>query len=141
MKNQCAAWLVMSAVLVSGGMFAGAQTLHGVKANIPFAFYVGSTKLPAGTYILRDENGSDLSMMEIVDGRGDISALFGVRNSSDGTNASKGSLTFHHTSKGYFLTKVYGTGSRTGSAVDDTGYSKQYGASREAGEDKVIPAE
>jgi hypothetical protein len=44
---------------------AQAQIIDQVDVNIPFQFHAGSTKLPAGQYIVQILADSDLTVMEI----------------------------------------------------------------------------
>ena len=42
---------------------AHAQIIGGLEANIPFSFYAGNTKLPAGEYRIQVLDNSDLTLM------------------------------------------------------------------------------
>src|ERR1700739_1825168 len=55
-----------------------AQITGNIEANIPFQFHVGDAKLPAGKYLIRMLDDSDLTVMEISSVDGSISALFDV---------------------------------------------------------------
>ena len=55
MRNLGKLFLALCLLMVGGGMVANAQIASDVtiQANIPFAFTVGDTTLPAGNYTLR----------------------------------------------------------------------------------------
>src|SRR3984893_5864786 len=56
-----------------------AQIIGSLEANIPFQFYAGNTKLPAGEYRIQVMENSDLTIMEISTLDGAASALFQVQ--------------------------------------------------------------
>jgi hypothetical protein len=57
-----------------------AQLVGSMEADIPFQFHAGDTKLPAGKYVIRMLDDSDLTIMEIQQAgwisRGAISGAF-----------------------------------------------------------------
>lgn len=93
---------------------------------------------PAGKYKIRVDDGSDLKTMEIQSADGKSSALFEVRSAQAQNNPQSTELIFNHYGNRYFLAKIFDEGARAGSAVVDSGYSKKYGASLEAGETEHV---
>src|SRR5580693_925308 len=59
---------------------AHAQIIGELEVNIPFQFYAGDAKLPAGKYVLHMLDNSDLRTMEISTADGSTSALFEVED-------------------------------------------------------------
>jgi hypothetical protein len=55
MKNLGKLFLTLCLLAVGGGVVANAQIdgVSQIEANVPFAFTVGDTKLPAGKYNIR----------------------------------------------------------------------------------------
>jgi len=119
---------------------AQGQIIGQLEANIPFTFHAGGAKLPPGKYIIHVLDGSDLSTMEIESADTRTSALFEVREAQDSTTPQKAELVFKHYGDRYFLAKVFDEGDKVGSAVVDSGYSKQYASGRETAEEKDVPA-
>lgn len=82
----------------------------GVKANIPFAFQVGSTVLPAGTYIFTRQN-EDIMLLR---GPGSHSqALAMVLPEASNKTPKVGTITFNKYGDRYFLHKVSSSASST----------------------------
>jgi hypothetical protein len=129
--------LVLSMLL--SGALAPAQVIGRLVADVPFAFHAGQAKFPPGRYVLRMEEGSDLTTMEISSADGTHSALFEVRDAQAPRPPKHGELIFNHVGGRYFLAKVFDDGVKNGSALVDTGYSKKYGAGLTSGEQKHVP--
>jgi hypothetical protein len=89
---------------------AFAQTSSGVKADIPFAFQVGSKVMPAGTYIFSNENES-IMRLRGSDAHAQILTMVLPQTS---LNAPKvGTITFTKYGDRYFLHKVSSSASTT----------------------------
>ena len=54
--------LVLSLLLA----VTGAHAQSAARANVPFAFKVGTTQMPAGTYSIRNEIGTNVGMVSNV---------------------------------------------------------------------------
>ena len=74
-----------------------------LKANIPFDFYVGTQKLPAGEYIVT--RLADPTVLRIYDGKGHASVTMstGVENRA---RTPKGVLVFNRYAEQTFLSEV-----------------------------------
>jgi hypothetical protein len=129
--------VVLSLLLSSGA--AHAQIIGQIDADIPFPFHAGLAKFPAGNYILRMEEGSNLSVLEIQSADGKHSALVEVREAQSKSEPQTGELIFNHVGERYFLARVFDDNNKLGSAVLDSGYSKKYGAGLEVGEQTHVP--
>jgi hypothetical protein len=79
------------------------------KANVPFAFNVGSAQLPAGTYVI-DELGS--YGIEIRNRETNAGALSTARHEYQSDSGTK--LVFHHLGGQYFLAEIWGGAGTTG---------------------------
>lgn len=93
--------------LASTHLSYGQTTL--AKANIPFAFQMGETTMPAGTYVIR-ESGFLLTVQGQV---GHPSAMILTNPESRRGKATNPSLEFEHYGSEYFLAKVW-NGDSTG---------------------------
>ena len=97
--------LVLSLLLT----VAGAHAQSATRANVPFAFKVGTTQMPAGTYTIRNDFGTNLIMVRNV--QTGTSALAMGRPGSPSKKTDK--LIFHRYGSQYFLTAILGsTGSQ-----------------------------
>ena len=127
-------------VLGISAISAQGQVIGQLEADIPFTFHAGEAKLPPGKYIIRVLDGSDLGAMEIQSADGRTSALFEVREAQDSTSPKKTELVFNHYGNRYFLSKLFDEGEKLGSAVVESGYSKQYASGGASDEERDVPA-
>jgi hypothetical protein len=99
----------LASVMVAAVSSAAAQSES--KANIPFAFQVGSTLMPAGTYIV-DSSSPRALWLRGQDGRGATVAMASA--STNATTAAK-KLVFNRYGSRYFLSETldaYGNSER-----------------------------
>jgi hypothetical protein len=141
MKKYRVHLLSIVAIALAAGISAHAQIIGQIEATIPFQFHAGSAKFPPGKYVLRVEQGSDLSTMEIQSYDGHASALFEIRDAQAPASPKKTELVFNHVGNRYFLSKIFDQGNKAGSAVVATGYAKKYGADLKSGEEAHIAAQ
>jgi len=102
---------------------AHAQIIGELEVNIPFQFYAGDAKLPAGKYVVRILD-TDLKIMEISSADDSASALFAVGD-TEGPAPRKSELIFNKYGNRYFLTKVFDEGNSEGSVVSESQYEKR----------------
>jgi hypothetical protein len=103
---------------------AHAQIIGELEVNIPFQFYAGDAKLPAGKYVVRMLDNTDLKVMEISSADDSASALFAVGD-TQGPAPRKSELIFNKYGNRYFLTKVFDEGNSEGSVVSESQYEKR----------------
>ena len=102
---------IAMAIVVLAGAFAAsaqAQTAGSQKvfANIPFAFNVGKTNLPAGKYTITVLNpSSDRKTLQIRSSDGRSSAMIQT-NAVDGKASDDAKLVFHRYGDRYFFAQV-----------------------------------
>lgn len=104
---------------------AHAQIIGELEVNIPFQFYAGNAKLPAGKYILHMLDNSDLMTMEISTADGSTSALFEVEGAEANSAPPKSELIFNKYGNRYFLARVFDEGNPDGSKVPESQYEKR----------------
>jgi hypothetical protein len=104
---------------------AHAQIAGDIEVNIPFQFHAGNAKLPAGKYIIRMMDDSDLTVMEITSADGSVSALFDVRQEEANSTPAKSELIFNKYGNRYFLAKLFDEGNPSGSQVIESRYEKR----------------
>src|SRR5256885_789392 len=86
-------------VLMVGVCSAYAQNGEVEKANVPFDFYAGDQRMPAGTYYIGLDLASDI--IPISDNAGQRKVfLMGIRFDNGG---DKSELVFDHLGDSYFL--------------------------------------
>jgi hypothetical protein len=104
---------------------ARAQVIGEMEANIPFAFYAGNAKFPAGQYIIRVLDGADTTVMEISSSNGSTSTLFEVHSAEANSTPAKSELIFNKYGDSYFLAKLFDEGNASGSAVVESLYEQR----------------
>jgi hypothetical protein len=119
---------------------AQGQIIGQLEANIPFTFHAGGAMLPAGKYTIHVLDNTDLGLMEIRSADGHTAALFEVREAQDSSTPKKSELVFNHYGNRYFLSKLFDEGEKVGSAVVESGYSRQYASGGASDGEKEVPA-
>jgi len=99
----------------------GAHAQSTARANVPFAFKVGKTQMPAGTYTVLSEIGTDVVMIRNV--QTGTSALALGRKESPAKKTDK--LIFHHYGSQYFLTAILGAKGSQGMVFPATAQEKE----------------
>jgi hypothetical protein len=110
--------------LTIGAGKAKAQITDSLEVNVPFQFYAGTTKLPAGEYRIQVLENSDLGVMEISSLDGSTTALFQVQQSDANSAPAKDELIFNKYGDRYFLAKLFEEGNVSGSQVVESRYEK-----------------
>jgi hypothetical protein len=104
---------------------AHAQIVGDLEVNIPFQFHAGNAKLPAGKYVIRMLDDSNLTVMEISSADGSTSALFEVQETEANSAPAKSELIFNKYGNRYFLAKLFDEGNPSGSQVLMSRYEKR----------------
>jgi len=106
-------------VLILCAGTAKADITGQVDANIPFQFHVGNTTLPAGKYVFRMMNGTDLMVMTVTSEDNKIAEEFLVRTALATKTPQHSELTFKRYGHEEFLRRIFQGGAQTGAAVDE----------------------
>jgi hypothetical protein len=122
---QLLSFLILICALTIHPVKAHAQIIGELEVNVPFQFYAGNAKLPAGKYILHMLDNSDLEFMEISTANGSTSALFQVEDAEANSAPSKSELIFDKYGDRYFLARVFDEGNPDGSKVPESQYEKR----------------
>jgi hypothetical protein len=114
MKNSItsfvASGLVSCALAIGASTASFAQSGAVAKADIPFAFQVGSTIMPAGTYTFSRDGGNIM----LLNGSKPHSQALSLVRAETGLKAPKvGTITFNKYGDRYFLHKVSTSDSAT----------------------------
>jgi hypothetical protein len=100
--------LVVLAVMISS---TGAFAQTSAKADVPFAFLVGTAQLPAGTYEIRTVGAGNSSIM--IQNHETNAAAMSNAGREQPRNASA-KLVFHRVGNTYFLAEVWRSSSAEG---------------------------
>jgi hypothetical protein len=111
---------------------AQAQIIGNLEADIPFQFHAGNTTLPAGRYLIHQVDNSDLTVMEISNLDGSVSALFDVESAEAKLAPEKSESIFTKYGDRYFLSELFDEGNVDGNKLlaspDEKRASKESGA-------------
>jgi hypothetical protein len=122
-------WVSLFVTLLFAAMIypnpAHAQLVGSMEADIPFQFHAGDAKLPAGKYVIRMLDDSDLTIIEISKQDGSVAALVQVHSAEANSAPRKSELIFNKYGNRYFLDKLFDEGEPSGSQVVESNYEKR----------------
>jgi len=110
--------VVLSVLISSTGAFAQSYA----KADVPFAFTVGSAQLPAGTYEIKTVGASNSSI--VIQNSETSAAAMSTAGREQPRNVSA-KLVFHHVGNTYFLAEVWRSSSAEGMIVPTSNQEKE----------------
>ena len=118
--------MVVVGVLLASAVAAQAETLD---VNVPFAFVVGSTQMPAGTYRLERNSSMSSSVMLIRGEHGNTAQVFVQTTPLKGTSpmGDAAALVFVPDENANRLTQVWGSPSAGVEVLAHHGKAKQVG--------------
>jgi hypothetical protein len=129
MRNPGKLFLVLCFLTIGGRIIANAQTasVPKIEANVPFAFVVGDTRLPAGRYLIRTVDGNANDVIEIRSARDATSVVFDtVGGEIQGAEIQrKTKLVFDVVEGQYFLAEIWLAGSSTGNELTESRMEKK----------------
>ena len=108
-KQLFAAALVAATCALAGAQPAAAQDWdYGVRVDVPFAFTVGRSQLPAGDYVVRRANSvaEDTFVVESASRRGPKALFEATESVAESRPAKVDELVFTKVEDHYFLTKI-----------------------------------
>ena len=120
-RNLGKLFLALCLLTVGGGIVANAQidTSVTIQADVPFAFVVGNTTLPAGKYVIRgiDDNRPGVLELRSVNGRKTIVIDTDNAEANPERLQSKSELVFDKVGDKYFLSQVWAEDNASGSQL------------------------
>jgi hypothetical protein len=144
MKNLGKLLLTLCLLVVGGGVVANAQidSVPQIEANVPFAFTVGDTRLPAGRYSIRTLDDLAPSVLEISSVDGHTSVAFDTENATTRSDqaAKTTELVFDKVGDRYFLSQVWVSGSASGSELAKSRLQKKLEVSGSKAEKQSVAA-
>ena len=96
--------VVLTIALVNAAVSNG-QGRRSLQAEIPFAFTVGSSTLPAGSYTVRSANSQGEVLM--ISNRGQRKSIATLSHEVTDSDNNKACLVFHRYGDQYFLAQVW----------------------------------
>ena len=100
--------VVLSLLLTAAGAYA--QTA--AQAYVPFAFKVGTAQVPAGTYSMKKEFGTNIVLIRNVKTNAMVLAI----GTGQSPSKTTGKLIFRRVGSQYILTEILGTTGQTAMA-------------------------
>ena len=97
-----------------GSTHADASTTPEIQANIPFAFTVENSTLPAGMYVVRRLDDAEPNVMEIRSKDRRLSVVFLVGEATTRTAPNEAELVFDTFGNRHFLSEVFQVGDSVG---------------------------
>jgi hypothetical protein len=115
--------VALSLLITNNGAYA--QTA--ARADVPFAFNVGTTHMPAGTYkIKRADFDTNFIMVSNINTGDTVLSLFQRETPSHVSHK----LIFHHRGNQYFLAEIWGGDGSAGMAMPATKAEQQVEVAR-----------
>lgn len=142
MKKQLLSIAATLSLFLMLGVAAAAQMTRQMTVTIPFAFSVGKTALPAGTYtVYRTSSHSDDAFV-LRDAEGRAKVVFNGRQVQSGESRSVGRLEFRRYDDKYFLASVWPEGGNIGRELQQSSLERETakGATRNLAQKGVQPA-
>lgn len=102
------------------GVVAQAQMTRQMTVTVPFAFNVGKTALPAGTYTVYNTSTATGDGFLLRDAEGQVKAVFNTQQVQSGTARSASRLEFRRYNDKYFLGRVWAAGNNIGRELQQT---------------------
>lgn len=91
-----------------------------IEANIPYAFVVKDTTLPAGKYTIKVADETNPSVLEIRSANRHTAVLFETENTQVNRTMRKSELVFDKIGDTYFLSQVFLKGDNTGNLLPES---------------------
>jgi hypothetical protein len=128
-RNSVKLLLTLCILTVGGGAVANAQIAaeSHIQANVPFAFVVGHSTLPAGTYEIRRLDDANPNLLEISSPTERRSVVFNTEDAQtrDDSVMNTTELVFDKLGDQYFLSQVWEDGSISGNELPKTRMEKR----------------
>jgi hypothetical protein len=129
MKRSLGKLLTLCLLMVGGGLVVHAQieSVPQIYANVPFAFVVGDTRLPAGKYEIRTPEFDSPNLLEIRSPNRHTSVFFDTAAAQTRGDkiVKKTELVFDKVGDQYFLSQIWVSGSASGSELPKSRMEKR----------------
>jgi hypothetical protein len=120
--------LILSLVIAGGNVIARAQGLiddTDIEADVPHAFIVRDTTLPAGKYLVKRVDDNDTNILEIRSADGRTAVVFETETTQANQTPRQAEMVFDKIGDKYFLSKIWTTESKFGYELPKTKAEKR----------------
>lgn len=116
---------VLVATLSLTGAAKAQSSSSRIRANIPFDFIVGNTKLPGGEYLIRraNTNGDTFVLITSVRGRASIFRVTTAIFTANPNNPVR--LVFHRYGDQYFLSEIWPSAGGNGRRIPESSKERE----------------
>ena len=114
MKKQLLQMVAIISLSLMLGVAATAQMIRQMTVAVPFAFYIGKTALPAGTYTIYRTSTHTGNGFLVRDAKGNAKVVFNTQQVQSGKSQSVARLEFRRYNDKYFLGSVWAAGNNIG---------------------------
>ena len=112
-----------------------------IRVNVPYAFVVNNTTLPAGAYVITvPDTSSDLNVLEIRNANYKTAVLFDTEPVTGTRIMRRSELVFDKIGDTYFLSRVFMSGDEGGNQVLKSKKQRRLEESGSVAESQSIPA-
>lgn len=141
MKKQFLQFATTLSLCLLLGVVASAQMTRQMTVTVPFAFYVGKTALPAGTYTVYGTSTNTNDGFLLRDAQGRVKAIFSGQQIQATQAHSVARVEFRRYADKYFLARVWSTGSDIGRELPQMRFEREtaQGAARHLAQKDVKP--
>ena len=142
MKRQLMTLLVMLGLLIGMGTAkAQVNPVFGeIRANVPFEFHAGSTRFPAGNYVIKRLNESDPRILTISPVNGGATSMMMVHLQDNKVESKANELVFNKYGSRFFLSSIAIAGYSNGNIVDKSQFEEVVSKGETPGEGRRVPA-
>ena len=135
MKTNLITMLTALSLVAGVGANLAVAADNWIEAKVPFAFYLGNQKLPAGSYSA-SLGSSMLTLRNKETGAGRIA----ITTTASGTSKTRAKLVFQKVGDVYFLHQVF-AGGGNGSQLPSSKVRRELLANRQASDTVTVAAE
>jgi hypothetical protein len=115
MKKQAFKLIALASLLLAlTAISAQAQSRGTIEVQIPFDFVAGETRLPAGTYSVKQISRNDEKVLLVRNQENRVTAVVLTNRVATSTEQEQARLVFHRYGDQYFLAQVWNAGSLAG---------------------------
>ena len=106
--------LMLLVALAFATAVVSAQAQSNLTANVPFDFVAANKSMPAGRYLISNNNPASGDTLKIVSRMKDASLFVLTTRLQSSKPAEQGKLVFHRYGNRYFLAEIWSAGTRDG---------------------------
>jgi len=140
MTNLGKLFTTVGAIALFSAIPLRAQVIYGVTFTAPFAFYVGNTQMPNGTYTLTQPEGLNNAIAIVTSANGRLSASIGVRPTLSLQPPRQSKIIFEKYGDSFYFDRVLLSGDPHGIASEATKAEKRAEETARVAEERSVGA-